>query len=352
MTKSLKRSPQSNAAEILEPAVDIPIAGGAAATTKMTKVINEMCKSDAGRTILEIAADNGYELKFDSKLAKQGVFGYADSCEECCALNTKNNLAQNIITLAHELRHAYQFTYEDLDSLGYSECDTRTMMLRTRTMEADAECYACMVAWELKEQGNDLCWKEMCKESPEITGPFEKTLTETGDMKKARTEAFKGWFDSPERRDSYDDTLVSCVEGVRPDVFRKKLKSVSAAKFVNAFCTDPDTGDNYFTESPKMLESGKYTAMYEDQKDKLVAHHQKRDVLPDRIPDKTIAGFETEQRPEPEKSNAHAVSAQARTIALDTRQQRSAEKIRQIRESHKKPALLMTSLLQAKGNAR
>ena len=161
MAKSLKASSKKEPEIVQEPAVDIPIAGGAAATAKMTKVINEMCKSDAGRTILEIAADNGYELKFDRALAKQGVYGYADSCEEVCALSSKNNLAENIITLAHELRHAYQFTYENLDSLGYSECDTRTMMLRTRTMEADAECYACMVAWELKEQGNELCWNKM-----------------------------------------------------------------------------------------------------------------------------------------------------------------------------------------------
>ena len=106
MTKSLKASPKKAPEVLQEPAVDISIAGGAAATAKMTKVINEMCKSEAGRVILETAADNGYELKFDRKLAEQGVYGYADSCEESCVLSSKNTLAENIITLAHELRHA------------------------------------------------------------------------------------------------------------------------------------------------------------------------------------------------------------------------------------------------------
>ena len=156
MVKSLKGSNKIEAYAVQEPIVDIPVRGNAAARAKMTTVINEMCKSEAGRVILETAAENDYELKFDRQAAKEGIYGYADPVEEVCVLNPKNTLAQNIVTLAHELRHAYQFTYEKLDDLSYSECDTRTMMLKTRTMEADAESYGCLVAWELKEQGNDL----------------------------------------------------------------------------------------------------------------------------------------------------------------------------------------------------
>ena len=124
----------------------------------MTGVINEMCKSEAGYAILECAADMGYELKFDKQAAKEGLYGYADPCEECCVLSPKNTLAQNIVTLAHELRHAYQFTYEKLDELGYTESDTKTMLLKNRTMEADAECYGCLVAWELKEHEKFVCF--------------------------------------------------------------------------------------------------------------------------------------------------------------------------------------------------
>ena len=82
--------------------VDIYIQGGAKAQAKISAVVDEMCKSDAGRAVLEFAADYGYELKFDRQTTKQGIFGYADPCEEVCALNPKNTLAQNIVTLAHE----------------------------------------------------------------------------------------------------------------------------------------------------------------------------------------------------------------------------------------------------------
>ena len=348
MAKSLKGTDKTEACIAEEPAVDIVIRGNAASKAKMTNVINEMCKSNAGYAILEAAADMCYELKFDKQAAKEGLYGYADPCEECCVLSPKNTLAQNIVTLAHELRHAYQFTYEKLDDLGYTESDTRTMLLKNRTMEADAESYGCLVAWELKEQGNDLCWQDFSKDFPEIAQPFEKTLAETGDVNQARTAAFKGWYDNAERRDSYDRSVVASIEDVAPEVFKKKLKSVGAAKFVNAYCSDPDTGDNYFTEDPKMLETGKYTALYEDMKDRITAHHQKRDALPGRVPDKTIAGLETQKRSAPEtENNAKAVSAQAKEIALAARQKRAAAQIRQ----QKKPALTAV-LLQKKGNGR
>lgn len=349
MAKSLKGTTKTEAYVAEEPAVDIIIRGSAASKMKMTHVINEMCKSEAGYMILETAADMGYELKFDKQAAKEGLYGYADPCEECCVLNPQNTLAQNIVTLAHELRHAYQFTYEKLDDLAYSENDTKTMLLKNRTMEADAESYGCRVAWELKEQGNDLCWQDFSKDFPEIAQPFEKTLIETGDVNQARTAAFKGWYDNAERRDSYDQSVVASIESIAPEVFKKKLKSVSAAKFVNAYCCDPETGENYFTEDAKILETGKYTALYEDMKDRIAAHHQKREALPGRIPDKTIAGIETQKRPTPETgNNARAVSAKAKETALAARQKRAANQIRR----QKKPDMTTAALLQKKYNGR
>ncbi|MBR4127107.1 MAG: hypothetical protein IKR09_06005 [Alphaproteobacteria bacterium] len=348
MVKSLKGNNTKKALPVQEPAVDIAIGGKPADQAKMIEVINEMCKSDAGRVILETAADNGYELKFDKQLAKNGRYGEADPYEELCVLNPKNTLAENIVTLAHELRHAHQFTFEELDEAYYSEYDTKTMVLKERIMEADAESYGCLVAWELKEKGNDLCWQDMTAEFPEITTPFEKTLKETGDMNQARTAAFKGWYDNDERRDSYDETMISCVTAIAPKEFKKKLKSISAAKFVNAFCSDPETGDVYFSENPKDLEKGKYITVYEDVKEALIAHHQQREALAGRIPDKSLNALETQPRPEPEKGQAKAVSADAKEAALAGRQKKAAARIR----SQKKPALPSIALLQRKDKSR
>lgn len=349
MVKSLKGSEKKSFHAVQEPEVDIPIRGNAAAKAKMINVINEMCKSDAGRVILETAAENGYELKFDKQAEKEGIFGYADPCEECCALNPNNSVAENIATLAHELRHAYQFTYENLTDIECYEYDTRSVMHKDRIMEADAESYGCLVAWELKEQGNDACWKDFKAEFPEITNSFETAYKETGDINQARTAAFKGWYDNADRRDTYDEGLLFEIEETSPKSFLKKLKSVSAAKFVKAFCSDPETGDNYFTDDPKILETGKYTALYEDMKDRLTAHHQKREALPGRIPDKTIAGIETQKRPSLKKeNNARAVSTEAKTVALASRQKQAAAQIRR----QKKPTLTTATLLNKKNKTR
>ena len=348
MAKTLKSEKKKSPAVVQEPEVDIPIRGGASAKKKMVEVINEMCKSDAGRVILETAAENGYELRFDKNAADEGIYGYADPCEECCALNPNNSLTENIATLAHELRHAYQFTYENLTEASSEEYDTKTLLHRDRIMEADAESYGCLVAWELKEKGNETCWKDFEADFPEITSSFEAAFKETGDVNQARTAAFKGWFDNAERRDSYDENIIEEIENTEPEAFNKKLKSISAEKFVKAFCSDPQTGDNYFTDDPSVLESGKYTALYEDVKEHIVAHHQKREAL-GKIPDKTIAGLETQKRPEAElENNARAVSAEAKEAALANRQKHAAAQIRQ----QKKHFLSAATLLKKKNKIR
>ena len=347
MAKSLKGSKTKNIQPVQEPAVDIAIGGKPADRAKIVEVINEMCKSDAGRAILETAADNDYELKFDKQLAKNGLYGEADSSEEVCTLSPKNTLAENIVTLAHELRHAYQFTFEEYEASPF-EYDTKTMFLQNRVMEADAESYGCLVAWELKERGNELCWQDMTKEFPEITQPFEAAFAETGDINQARTAAFKGWYDNEERRDGYDDTTTSFIEGINPESFHNKLKSVSAKKFVNAFCSDPETGDVYFSENPKTLEAGKYMTVYEDVKERLLSHHEQREAFPGRIPDKSLKAMPTQPRPEPEKKQAKAVSAEAKEAALAGRQKKAAARIRQ----KKQPAPSAIALLQRKDQSR
>ena len=300
------------------PEVDLYVRGGAKAQAKMSAVVDEMCKSDAGRAVLEFAADYGYELKFDRQTTKQGVFGYADPCEEVCALNPKNTLAQNIVTLAHELRHAYQYTMDEIDEPDHAGYSTKTMMHRSRVMEADAESFGCLVAWELKERGNDLCWRDFSESYPEIAKPFEKTLTETGDKNQARTAAFAGWYDNAERRDYYDQTLASCVESVSPSVFRANPKTISAARFVAAVCTDFN-GENYFTGDPKSLEKGKYSEMFADTKARLTAH---------RPADKSVAAIIGRPRPEKPANAARAVSESAKKRAVEARQESAARKIR------------------------
>lgn len=210
------------------PVVDIPIRGGAAAQAKMAGIVNEMCKSDAGRAILEFAADYGYELKFDRKTAKEGLFGYADPCEEVCVLNPKATMAQNIVTLAHELRHAYQYTMDEVDEPDYAGYTTKTMMHRSRVMEADAESYGCLVAWELKQKGMEACWNDFSASYPEIAAPFETALNETGDVNQARTAAHMAKRDAlPDRTPDKSPASIKTQPRPRPEA--QSARAVSPA---------------------------------------------------------------------------------------------------------------------------
>lgn len=295
-------------------AVDIPLDGSKKNQEKLTAVVNEMCKSPAGKMILEQAAEAGYELTFDPEAAKEGIYGYADPSDCVCALSTKNTIEENIVTLAHELRHAYQFGFSVTEDITCRTHDTKTKLHLDKTMEADAESFGCLVAWELKEAGLDKCWKDFAGDFPEVAGPFEKTMKETKDVNQARTAAFLGWYDNADRRDSYDDTFLMELKRVAPSQSKRELKSMAAAEMINEFCCDPDQDKPYFTADPAILEKGKYVTVYEDVKQEIVKYHDKRNKAPGRIPDKSIDELETQ--PRPKSDNGRAASIYAKKIAI------------------------------------
>lgn len=335
-----------------EPAVEIEICGGKKAVGKMTAVINEMCKSPAGKMILELAADEGYDLCFDPETVRSGQMGYTSPGEMSCALNPNNTLEQNIATLAHELRHVYQYSFPFTENISCVSHDTRTNLHRERTMEADAEGYCCLVAWELKEQGLDGCWNTMAAEFPSVTSPFEKTLKETGDINQARTAAFLGWYDDSVRRNTYDEPYAQELEEMKAGGMHKKLKSVNVKKMIEAYCCDPDQTDSYFTQDPAILNSGKYLALYADVKERIEKKHNKLTQANGTAADKTIAGLSAEQRPPAKKSCAKAVSDTAKKIKMDNKLKQVSRIIGSTKAKKDSSALGQALLYAASANAR
>lgn len=301
----------------VSPAVDIPLEGSQKQQEKLVAVVNEMCKSPAGKMILEQAVEAGYSLKFDPEAAKEGIYGYADPCDCVCALSSRNTLEENIVTMAHELRHAYQFGFEITEKVTCTTHDTKTKLHLDKTMEADAESFGCLVAWELKEVGRHKCWDAFAADFPEVSEPFEKKMAETKDVNQARTAAFLGWYDNADRRDSYDDTFLQELKDCKPSVLKKSLKSIPAADMIAEFCCDPGQTKPYFTADPAILEQGKFVTVYEDVKDEIVKYHEKRNKLPGRVPDKSIEKLETQARlGEEESEKAKPVSVYAKKIAI------------------------------------
>lgn len=335
-----------------DPAVEIEISGGKKAVGKMIAVINEMCKSPAGKMILEEAANENYDLCFDPETIRAGQLGCTSPDEMSCALNPNNTLEQNIATLAHELRHVYQYSFSFTEKITCGTHDTKTKIHRDRTMEADAEGFCCLVAWELKERGSEGCWNTMAAENPEITVPFEKTLKETGDLNQARTAAFLSWYDDSVRRNTYDVTHAQELEEMEPGEMNKKLKSVSVQKMIEAYCCDPEKPDSYFTQDPAILNSGKYLALYADMKDRIEKQHNKLSGERGSAPDKTIAELPVQERPATEKSNAKAVSETAKKISMDNKFKQVSQIISSTKNKKNPPARGQAVLYAAAAKTR
>ncbi len=294
---------------------------------KLTRIVNEMCRTPSGQTIIEAANDAGYALCFDRQLIDDDLFGYAEPNDRICALNPENTMEESIVTMAHELRHAFQFEDGMTDEVDLLTHDTKTNLHVNRIMEADAEAYGCLVAWDMKEKGHAKTWTLFAEDYPEIAGVFERTMQEDGDRNLARTRAFLGWYDSDERRDSYDADQLEELRTLEPNQLKKKLKSIPVENIVAAFCRDPGEEGIYFAEDPRLLDRGKPVTVYEDTKQEIQDFFERRSRFKGRIPDTSIDDLETIPRPK-EKSEARAVGFEARRIRLAHKKKDAAEIIR------------------------
>lgn len=329
------------------PVIPIQINGGKSEKRKLTHIVNEMCRSDAGRMILDAATKAGYSLCFDRSTVEDDTFGYADPTEKYCALNPQNSVAESIVTLAHELRHAHQFQSRMIYDIMPQTYDTKTNIITERAMEADAEAYGCLVAWELKQAGNPSVWNDFMAGYPEIVAPFEKTLNEGGTIQEARTAAFLGWYENEVRRDGYDRTHLDDLKSTPPQQLKKKLKTASSSAIIAEICKDPD-GPSYFTNNPAILESGKYAVVYDDIKKGFERYFAARNKFKGRIPDLSLATVPTQPRPK-SKKKVKAVGKDAKNALLQNKQTHAA-KIIQSKRNQEKISLEMAKAAATKQN--
>lgn len=290
-------------------ALPVRLKGSAKEKRQLTYIINEMCKSDAGMSVIETALDNDYTFLFDKSIG--GVYGYADSSEEVCALNPNYPAADLITTIAHELRHVQQFEteiYEECDPYGAS---VKSNLMLTRAMEADAEAYGCLVSWELNEQGSPDAWNTFKADFPEVAKPFEDALNENGDIDEARTAAFMGWFDNLSRRDSYDAGYVETMKHVKTD---NSLKNFKPERFIDEICQAG--GDAYFTQDYAVIGSDKCVSIGPETKkalkeifDKRADEGKKPETTLDKLP---VAAAPVKEKPAAKSQDAKAAAIEAK----------------------------------------
>lgn len=309
---------------------------------QLAHLINEMCKSPAGRDVIETALKNDFTFVFDA--SEPDAYGYADPESKICAMNPNFNEADLITTMAHELRHVHQFESPITEKCNPYEADTKSNLMLSKIMEADAEGYGCLVSWQLKELGKPAAWNTFAHDFPEIAKPFEKAMAENegkaDQVEKARTAAFYGWFDNTDRRVGYDDSHVDFLKQIGPKNIAKKLKSYPVEDMMAQITCEH--GKNYFTDPFKAVDAEKYVAVDRTTKARLDIFFNeyykkggKRDHSLDVMPVMKA-----------HRAAPVAKSQEAKAAAMSVKQERAAEKIRSTRG---KPALLMAAKMKSMG---
>ena len=104
--------------------------------------------------------ENGYEFSFSPAMSYRGV---TNGDKKYLVLNPTEKDDRLVVTLAHELRHAQQFSNGIVKDVKAN--NIRTEVLKTRAIEADAFAYSILVAHELKTRitSYNVCYTKLLR---------------------------------------------------------------------------------------------------------------------------------------------------------------------------------------------
>ena len=156
-----------------------------------------------GEALTEMAP----QLCFSSKM--DNAHGYLDVDDNRIVLSEELSSAMRIAVLLHELRHLEQL------ALGICPSDNLAMgeyARATFALEADASAISLLVAWDMKEHGDDSAWVALSvwPSQNDIARRFEEEMAKSGDAAAATAFAFDQWHASGARRELY--YLASCSD--------------------------------------------------------------------------------------------------------------------------------------------
>jgi len=177
-------------------------------TDRLEQIVAVLRTTKLGTKLLDDAAEAGITITTEALCGSHG--SYNDE-KKLVMIDTAGSLDQQVITLAHELRHAQQF--KNGVRLNAFTDIPKDYLHSQGLIEADANVASCIVAWDLKQQGNSKPMDEFSKEHPKIAAPFlqsaENGGAETGQAAKA---AFYGWFDDLAIRSAYERNYLRNYE--------------------------------------------------------------------------------------------------------------------------------------------
>lgn len=212
--------------------------------------------SPTGRSVLETAAKEGYQLQM---MLMGGNYGFVCPEMKTIYLNSAASDGHLIETLVHESRHVQQ--HADGVPSEHGEFVLRDALKLSRAKEADAETIGASAAYEIMVNGgNREAWDALAEKAPKITEGLLAAAERDGAplTHKMMQGAFDGWYKNPAIMHIYEDNymMTECLGGScdsRNDPAKYFKREMSSKEMVSAFCLDAD-GKEYQSDRPNVLD--------------------------------------------------------------------------------------------------
>jgi len=177
--------------------------------------------------------------------------GYLDIEQNRIYLSDQISVAMQVGVLLHEIRHLEQ------SAIGICPSDDLAMEEYARAtfaLEADASVVSLMVAWDMKENGNNGPWLALSAwpTQSDIASMFASVILASGDVPSAASAAFDQWYVSDVRREDY--YIASCSDFLDRQDASKLLPryQLVPADFLDDLCRLPD-GSRYQCSPPEVV---------------------------------------------------------------------------------------------------
>lgn len=167
--------------------------------------------------------------------------GFFDTDYNVLAVRGTLSDAAAALVAVHELRHL------DQDLRGYRRGITNTIdeeIRKTYAMEADAQAFATLFAWQMKENGDDSVWVAL-KELDHynlIAADFAESMNVENSLEQATLAAFKKWYDIDWLTQGYyKGALMAYLDQQDRDRVRDNGTGVLAETYFDNLCQLPLT---------------------------------------------------------------------------------------------------------------
>lgn len=214
---------------------------------KIFDVAEDLFKSKTGKRLLENAHKSGYSFYFEN----MNDFASVSHARKRITISSNATKKQLVSTLAHELRHV-----EQQKNNVNPDVFKNNMITNIKTCfanEADATLYGAVVAWELKQKGDNTAWEGMKEKTPKVAQIIEQNTSINESLSnETKTKVFKSWFDRDTNILGYSRNWAAFYAKV---IGHKKVlevpkdpKEFSSKEISQSICTNDDNS-NYFVDN-------------------------------------------------------------------------------------------------------